>query len=482
MEQSANMNSDMNNYNNNNNGYNENIVEKKMLVNNNNTTTTIDSNNNNSNNTINSSISTIRVPVHVEICQKPSSSKSAETIKKAVYAFLQDPDGIFNNGPILNFREGNDILARNVQSINVSDIDYEQHSAGVPVWKADIKLYVYRINIDGASEEYTDESEESVSSCSQWVLPAKEFHGLWENLIYDIDIKQSLLQYCSTALLFSDQSVNTNIISWNRVVLLHGPPGTGKTSLCKALAHKISIRLSDRYPNSLLLEINAHSLFSKWFSESGKLVMKLFQHINDLVDDEQALVCVLIDEVESLTAARTGAMSGSEPSDAIRVVNALLTQIDQLKERENVLILTTSNISEAIDLAFVDRADIKQYIGLPNAQARYDILVSCVNELTRVGIINGQQFLRTSSKGITNPTSLENLLMQVATFAVGLSGRSLRKIPFQAHAFFCNGASSIDLQTYLNALMLAVKKELKSRVDLSKKGDTSSSGSVNDKK
>ena len=208
--------------------------------------------------------------------------------------------------------------------------------------------------------------------------------------------------------------------------------------------------------------------------------MKLFQHINDLVDDEQALVCVLIDEVESLTAARTGAMSGSEPSDAIRVVNALLTQIDQLKERENVLILTTSNISEAIDLAFVDRADIKQYIGLPNAQARYDILVSCVNELTRVGIINGQQFLRTSSKRITNPTSLENLLMQAATFAVGLSGRSLRKIPFQAHAF-CNGASSIDLQTYLNALMLAVKKELKSRVDLSKKGDTSSSGSVDDR-
>ena len=164
--------------------------------------------------------------------------------------------------------------------------------------------------------------------------------------------------------------------------------------------------------------------------------MKLFQHINDLVDDEEALVCVLIDEVESLTAARTGAMSGSEPSDAIRVVNALLTQVDQLKERENVLILTTSNISEAIDLAFVDRADIKQYIGLPNAQARYDILVSCVNELSRVGIISGKQFLRTSSKHIFSPNKVEALLMQVATVAVGLSGRSLRKIPFQATLSF----------------------------------------------
>jgi hypothetical protein len=68
----------------------------------------------------------------------------------------------------------------------------------------------------------------------------------------------------------------------------------------------------------------------------------------------------LIDEVESLTAARKAAMSGSEPSDAVRVVNALLTQIDALKQRSNVIILTTSNITEAIDLAFVDRADIKQ--------------------------------------------------------------------------------------------------------------------------
>ena len=48
-------------------------------------------------------------------------------------------------------------------------------------------------------------------------------------------------------------------------------------------------------------------------------------------------------------------MMGSEPSDAIRVVNALLTQIDQIKRFPNVIILTTSNVTGAIDLAFVDR-------------------------------------------------------------------------------------------------------------------------------
>jgi len=59
-----------------------------------------------------------------------------------------------------------------------------------------------------------------------------------------------------------------------------------------------------RYTSSQLVEVNAHSLFSKWFSESGKLVSKLFAAITELVEEPQALVFVLIDEVESLTAAR----------------------------------------------------------------------------------------------------------------------------------------------------------------------------------
>ena len=51
----------------------------------------------------------------------------------------------------------------------------------------------------------------------------------------------------------------------------------------------------------------------------------MFEVIEDLVNDPRALVCVLIDEVESLAAARKA--SSSEPSDAIRVVNAVLTQV-----------------------------------------------------------------------------------------------------------------------------------------------------------
>lgn len=72
-------------------------------------------------------------------------------------------------------------------------------------------------------------------------------------------------------MIFSQHNVNTNIISWNRVVLLYGPPGTGKTSLCKGLAQKLSIRMKNEYKVAEFIEINSHSLFSKYFSEVGYL-------------------------------------------------------------------------------------------------------------------------------------------------------------------------------------------------------------------
>jgi SpoVK/Ycf46/Vps4 family AAA+-type ATPase len=61
----------------------------------------------------------------------------------------------------------------------------------------------------------------------------------------------------------------------------------------------------------------------------------MFTKIKDYIEDPQALVCVLIDEVESLTHARQSSLAGTEPSDSLRVVNALLTQMDQIQRYSN---------------------------------------------------------------------------------------------------------------------------------------------------
>lgn len=113
------------------------------------------------------------------------------------------------------------------------------------------------------------------------------------------------------------------------------------------------------------------------------MVLKLFTGIREVAEDPNSLVTILIDEVESITFARN-ALSSAEPSDSMRVVNAVLTQIDQLQRYPNVLILTTSNLSESIDSAFVDRADLKQYIDNPSPVAIFHILKSAIVELIKV--------------------------------------------------------------------------------------------------
>ncbi|KAF9582230.1 Pachytene checkpoint protein 2 [Lunasporangiospora selenospora] len=221
----------------------------------------------------------------------------------------------------------------------------------------DFSVHVYQLHDEGVVEHHSDE-EKSVMLAHHWSLPCREFEGIWDSLIFDEDIKTQLLEYVQSALLFSDRGVSADLVSWSRF------------RACR------------------LVEINSHSLFSKWFSESGKMVQKMFQQIWEMAEDESTYVCVLIDEVESLAAARKAALAGGEPSDSIRAVNALLTQIDKLKQRKNVLILATSNMTEAIDVAFADRADIKMYIGLPSHRAIYWMLRSGITELQRVNIID----------------------------------------------------------------------------------------------
>ena len=219
----------------------------------------------------------------------------------------------------------------------VSDVEWLDGDEGkrrgkrrLLAWQCELTTRAYGLCEDGPGEEIGEGDE--IATYTEWSLPCVDFEGAWESLIFDDDeVKTRLLRYATAALLFGERGVDAQLISWNRVVLLHGPPGTGKTTMCKALAQRLSIRFNHIYSSSVLVEVNAHSLFSRWFSESGKLVSKLFGKIQELLEDEDSLVFVLVDEVESLAAARKSAANGSEPSDAIRVVNALLTQLDALK-------------------------------------------------------------------------------------------------------------------------------------------------------
>uniref|UniRef100_A0A0A9XU62 AAA+ ATPase domain-containing protein n=1 Tax=Lygus hesperus TaxID=30085 RepID=A0A0A9XU62_LYGHE len=247
-------------------------------------------------------------------------------------------------GSVLNHFE-NQLLTEHVSSIRVCEIFvicehnyYEITNKTALDKETSFNTFFTRLSEEVPQSESIGGDDDTLAA-NFLPLPARYLDGLWESLVYDSNIKQEILQYSKAMLHYSKSEVDPNIINCNRVLLLHGPPGTGKTSLCKAVAQKLSIRLNSSYSQALLIEINTHSLFSKYFSESGKLVSKMFGKIKEIACDPQTLLCVLIDEVESLTHSRSASSNGSEPSDAIRVVNAVLTHLDILKSYPTFLLL-----------------------------------------------------------------------------------------------------------------------------------------------
>lgn len=59
-----------------------------------------------------------------------------------------------------------------------------------------LNVHVFQLSEEGPADD--DETEDNVSVYREWMLPAREFHNLWDSLLYEEDIKSRLLHYAST--------------------------------------------------------------------------------------------------------------------------------------------------------------------------------------------------------------------------------------------------------------------------------------------
>lgn len=242
-------------------------------------------------------------------------------------------------------------------------------------------------------------------------LPDAILSALWDSIVIDKSVKERLVSQAMLNFTLRPM-IDRSVIPLHGVILLVGPPGTGKTSLARGLANRTAE--SFKGSNFRLLEVDPHSLTSSAMGKTQKAVSELFaQSISEAAANGPTIV--LLDEVETLAADRSKMSLEANPIDIHRATDAVLVQLDALAEAHpNLLFIATSNFPEAVDAAFTSRCDLVMPIPLPDKEACGLILRDCLNGL-------GKTFKPIAK--LTSAVGFES----AAAECVGLDGRAIRK-------------------------------------------------------
>ncbi|KAG9602906.1 AAA-domain-containing protein, partial [Aureobasidium melanogenum] len=405
--------------------------------------------------------------VHVEMRLKDAGAAEYITraeIEDTFHAFL-------TNEYIHPVRDGEQLPFERFQhndhvaSVHVTGVHVESKDNAVFLFSdVQVKVHAYTLHEQAAPASTVTFSASKESQARLVDLPHESLAGVWERLKFDetqnINPEEILNMAVHTVALLHQANNLPEAMNINRLILFHGPPGCGKSTLCRALAQKLVIRLSRTFRGGKLFEINTQDLLSKFYSESGKLISEMFDKVLRMAHDDKELVCVLIDEIESIAASRQASTKNGECTDTVRATNQLLTALDRIRKKPNIIVFCTSNLAESIDTAFLDRVYDIISVPPPCASAVYTILSNILNSLIDAGTIIYQPWAETLPPPadidlkeqlgayvdetrlpcyerlafwrMVYPGSPGPVLQSVAKDCAGFSGRKLAKLPFLA--------------------------------------------------
>ena len=212
------------------------------------------------------------------------------------------------------------------------------------------------------------------------VLPADHHDGPWDRMVVPAEDKDRLLGQ-ALLVLRHGRALQTLSGAPHGLLVLAGPPGTGKSTLCQGLAQVAAKAVASR-GSTTLVEVDPHAFPSDLLGESQRAVHRLFAETLPEIAARRPHTIVVIDEVEAFAVRRSTASFETTPVDVHRATDAVLAGLDGLRrEWPHVLLLCTTNFLPAVDEAFLSRADAVVLTQAPNPASLARIFRDTLREL-----------------------------------------------------------------------------------------------------